>query len=153
MSEYKLALKSCRCARLHQAVNMHEAEPDAYCMAGVPVAYIGFDATADSLHVGSLLQIMMLRHLQKAGGKPIVLMGGGTTKVGDPTDKENPAPCSPMSRSKRTLPASRKPSFLPDFLATARPMPSWSTMTTGWASSATSSCCAKWACTSPSTQW
>lgn len=70
----------------------HETELDAYCSAGVPVAYIGFDATADSLHVGSLLQIMMLRHLQKAGGKPIVLMGGGTTKVGDPTDKEKSRP-------------------------------------------------------------
>ncbi|HBL94373.1 MAG TPA: tyrosine--tRNA ligase, partial [Hyphomonas sp.] len=46
----------------------------------------------DSLHVGSLLQIMMLRHLQKSGGKPIVLMGGGTTKVGDPTDKEKSRP-------------------------------------------------------------
>mgnify|MGYP003119647996 CR=1 FL=1 len=70
----------------------HPAELDAYCGAGNPVAYIGFDATADSLHVGSLLQIMMLRHLQKAGGKPIVLMGGGTTKVGDPTDKEKSRP-------------------------------------------------------------
>ena len=70
----------------------HETELDAYCSAGVPVAYIGFDATADSLHVGSLLQIMMLRHFQKAGGKPVVLMGGGTTKVGDPTDKEKSRP-------------------------------------------------------------
>ena len=46
--------------------------------------YIGFDATADSLHVGSLVQIMLLRRLQQRGHKPIVLMGGGTTKVGDP---------------------------------------------------------------------
>jgi tyrosyl-tRNA synthetase len=52
------------------------------------VAYIGFDATADSLHVGSLVQIMKLRLLQKTGGKPIVLMGGGTTKVGDPSGKD-----------------------------------------------------------------
>lgn len=51
-------------------------------------AYIGFDCTAPSLHVGSLVQIMMLRHLQKAGHKPIVLMGGGTTKVGDPSGKD-----------------------------------------------------------------
>ncbi len=69
----------------------HTAELDAYC-AGTPVAYIGFDATADSLHVGSLVGIMMLRRLQQAGGKPIVLMGGGTTKVGDPTDKEKSRP-------------------------------------------------------------
>lgn len=65
----------------------HTTELDDYCKTGVPVAYIGFDATADSLHVGSLVGIMMLRRFQQAGGKPIVLMGGGTTKVGDPTDK------------------------------------------------------------------
>eukprot|EP00640_Fibrocapsa_japonica_P001627 CAMPEP_0113935236 /NCGR_PEP_ID=MMETSP1339-20121228/2418_1 /TAXON_ID=94617 /ORGANISM="Fibrocapsa japonica" /LENGTH=490 /DNA_ID=CAMNT_0000937307 /DNA_START=60 /DNA_END=1532 /DNA_ORIENTATION=- /assembly_acc=CAM_ASM_000762 len=51
-------------------------------------AYLGFDATADSLHVGSLLQIMILRHLQKCGHRPIVLVGGGTTKVGDPSGKD-----------------------------------------------------------------
>lgn len=51
-------------------------------------AYIGFDCTAPSLHVGGLLQIMMLRWFQKCGHKPIVLMGGGTTKVGDPTGKD-----------------------------------------------------------------
>ena len=51
-------------------------------------AYLGFDATASSLHVGSLLQIMILRHLQKCGHKPIILIGGGTTKVGDPTGKD-----------------------------------------------------------------
>ena len=51
-------------------------------------AYLGFDATADSLHVGSLLQIMILRHLQQAGHRPIVLVGGGTSKVGDPTGKD-----------------------------------------------------------------
>jgi tyrosyl-tRNA synthetase len=51
-------------------------------------AYIGFDCTADSLHVGSLLQIMLLRLWQKTGNKPIVLMGGGTTKVGDPSGKD-----------------------------------------------------------------
>ncbi len=65
---------------------------DEYCLKGVPVAYIGFDCTAKSLHVGSLVQIMNLRRLQQAGGKPIVLMGGGTTKVGDPTDKEKSRP-------------------------------------------------------------
>ncbi|MEH6789673.1 tyrosine--tRNA ligase [Parasphingorhabdus sp.] len=50
--------------------------------------YIGFDVTADSLHVGNLVQIMLLRRLQQAGHKPIVLMGGGTTKVGDPSGKD-----------------------------------------------------------------
>ncbi len=54
--------------------------------------YIGFDCTAPSLHVGSLVQIMMLRHLQKSGGRPIVLLGGGTTKIGDPSDKDKSRP-------------------------------------------------------------
>ena len=54
--------------------------------------YIGFDCTADSLHVGSLVQIMMLRHLQKSGNKPLVLMGGGTTKIGDPSGKDEARP-------------------------------------------------------------
>ena len=55
---------------------------------GVVPAYIGFDCTAPSLHVGSLVQIMMLHWLQQTGHKPIVLMGGGTTKVGDPSGKD-----------------------------------------------------------------
>ena len=54
--------------------------------------YIGFDCTAPSLHVGSLVQIMMLRHLQRAGGRPIVLLGGGTTKIGDPSMKDKTRP-------------------------------------------------------------
>ncbi len=62
---------------------------DSRLAAGPVVAYIGFDCTADSLHVGSLLPIMLLRHLQKSGHKPIVLMGGGTTKVGDPSGKDD----------------------------------------------------------------
>jgi tyrosyl-tRNA synthetase len=61
---------------------------DAAAAHGVVPAYIGFDATADSLHVGSLLMIMLLRRLQQAGHKPIVVMGGGTTKVGDPSGKD-----------------------------------------------------------------
>ena len=51
-------------------------------------AYIGFDCTAESLHVGSLLQIMCLRLLQKYGHRPIVLLGGGTTRIGDPSGKD-----------------------------------------------------------------
>ena len=61
---------------------------DEACAKGVVPGYIGFDATAASLHVGSLIQIMMLRWLQKCGGRPIVLMGGGTTKVGDPSGRD-----------------------------------------------------------------
>jgi len=65
---------------------------DEALIAGVVPAYIGFDATAKSLHVGSLIQIMMLRWLQKTGHKPIVLMGGGTTKVGDPSFRSDERP-------------------------------------------------------------
>ena len=65
---------------------------DEACVKGVVPGYIGFDATARSLHVGSLIQIMMLRWLQKAGGKPIVLMGGGTTKIGDPSFRAEERP-------------------------------------------------------------
>jgi tyrosyl-tRNA synthetase len=61
---------------------------DRLANAGVVTAYIGFDATADSLHIGSLVQIMMLRRFQQAGHRPIVLMGGGTTKVGDPSGRD-----------------------------------------------------------------
>jgi tyrosyl-tRNA synthetase len=71
---------------IHQVTDA--AALDALAEKDVISAYIGFDATAASLHVGSLVQIMMLRRLQQAGHKPIVLMGGGTTKVGDPSGKD-----------------------------------------------------------------
>ena len=61
---------------------------DALAAKEIVPGYIGFDATAPSLHVGSLVQIMMLRRLQQAGHKPIVLMGGGTSKIGDPSFKD-----------------------------------------------------------------
>ncbi len=75
---------------IHQIT--HPVELDAAAVGGVVTAYIGFDATASSLHVGHLIQIMMLRRLQNAGHRPIVVMGGGTTKVGDPTDKDGQRP-------------------------------------------------------------
>ncbi len=75
---------------IHQIT--HPAELDEAASSGVVTGYIGFDATAPSLHVGSLIQIMMLRRLQQAGHKPIVLMGGGTTRVGDPTGKDASRP-------------------------------------------------------------
>jgi tyrosyl-tRNA synthetase len=90
----------------------HEAELDAYCASGTPVAYIGFDATADSLHVGSLLQIMMLRIFQRHGGKPVALMGGGTTKIGDPTDKEKSRPLLTDDQINANI-AGIKKAFLP----------------------------------------
>ena len=61
---------------------------DEMLSSGIRTAYIGFDCTADSLHVGHLLQIMLLRWWQKTGHKPIALMGGGTTKVGDPSGRD-----------------------------------------------------------------
>ena len=69
----------------------YQALDDAFVRGVVP-AYIGYDATAASLHVGHLLNIMMLRWLQKCGGKPITLMGGGTTKVGDPSFRAEERP-------------------------------------------------------------
>ncbi len=72
---------------LYQATDL--AGLDQAASGGEPlVGYIGFDCTAPSLHAGSMVQIMMLRRLQQAGGKPIVLLGGGTTKVGDPSGKD-----------------------------------------------------------------
>src|SRR5665213_595602 len=65
---------------------------DSAALKGPIAGYIGFDATAASLHVGSLVQIMTLRRLQQTGHRPIVLMGGGTTKVGDPSDKTSARP-------------------------------------------------------------
>jgi tyrosyl-tRNA synthetase len=61
---------------------------DALAQRQVVPGYIGFDATAPSLHVGSMVQIMLLRRLQQAGHKPVVLMGGGTTRIGDPTGRD-----------------------------------------------------------------
>jgi tyrosyl-tRNA synthetase len=65
-----------------------EAALDAALLAGPVAGYIGFDLTADSLHVGHMIQIMLLRLLQKHGHKPVALMGGGTTRIGDPSFRE-----------------------------------------------------------------
>src|SRR5208337_4134271 len=61
---------------------------DAALNAGPLTGYIGFDCTADSLHVGSLLQIMLLRLYQRLGHKPVVLMGGSTSQIGDPSGRD-----------------------------------------------------------------
>lgn len=71
---------------LHQCTDM--AALDEAAIAAPVTAYIGFDCTAPSLHVGSLVSIMLLRWLQKCGHKPIVLMGGGTTRIGDPSGRD-----------------------------------------------------------------
>ena len=75
---------------MHQCTDLEGL--DALAAAGPVPAYVGYDATGPSLHVGHLLSIMMLRTLQRTGHKPIVLMGGGTTKVGDPTGKDASRP-------------------------------------------------------------
>ena len=75
---------------IYQATDLEGLDQAA--LAGPLSAYIGFDATAPSLHVGNLVQIMTLRRLQQCGHRPIVLMGGGTTKVGDPSDKASQRP-------------------------------------------------------------
>ena len=71
---------------IHQITD--EAALDKLARSEVVTGYIGFDCTAPSLHVGNLLGIMMLRKLQQSGHRPIVLIGGGTTKVGDPSGKD-----------------------------------------------------------------
>ena len=71
---------------IHQVTD--EAALSAKMQAGPISAYVGYDCTADSLHVGHLLSIMMLRWFQKTGHKPVVLMGGGTTKIGDPSGRD-----------------------------------------------------------------
>ena len=75
---------------IHQITDKEKLEQEL--LANSMTGYIGFDCTAPSLHVGSLIQIMMLRWFQKTGHKPIVLMGGGTTKIGDPSGKDNARP-------------------------------------------------------------
>ena len=71
---------------IHQCTDMEGL--DKLAASGRLTAYVGYDCTADSLHVGHLVSIMMLRWLQKTGGRPITLMGGGTTKIGDPSGKD-----------------------------------------------------------------
>ena len=88
LTNYKSELLNTLDARgyIHQVTDAEAL--DVLASKQIVPGYIGFDATAPSLHVGSMVQIMMLRRLQQAGHKPIVLMGGGTTKVGDPSGKD-----------------------------------------------------------------
>ncbi len=88
MTQYKSEFLNTLTERgyIHQCSDFNGL--DALAAAHKAVAYIGFDCTASSLHVGSLVQIMLLHWLQKTGNKPIVLMGGGTTRVGDPSGRD-----------------------------------------------------------------
>ena len=74
---------------------------DALAAQGEVVAYVGYDCTAASLHVGHLLSIMMLHWLQQTGNKPIALMGGGTTRVGDPSGRDETAQAADLRADRR----------------------------------------------------
>ena len=104
MTEFRSEFLKTVAARdyIHQCTD--EAGLDAALAEGGPkTCYIGFDCTADSLHVGSLIQIMLLRRWQQSGHKPIVLMGGGTTKVGDPSGKDESRQLLDDSRINRNM--------------------------------------------------
>ena len=88
MTEYSSDLLHLLSSRgyIHQLTDA--AGLDALASKQVVPTYVGFDATAPSLHVGNLVSVMLLRRIQQAGHKPIVIMGGGTTKIGDPSGKD-----------------------------------------------------------------
>ena len=92
MTEYKSDLLRLLEERGHIYQTTDAEGMDALAAEEIVPGYIGFDCTGPSLHVGSLVQIMTLRRLQKTGHKPIVIMGGGTTKIGDPSDKTEARP-------------------------------------------------------------
>ena len=106
---------------MHQCTDFEAL--DALASAGPIVAYIGFDCTADSLHVGNLVGIMLLRWLQKTGHKPIVLMGGGTTKIGDPSGKDEARKLLDDAAHRREHGGHPKVSINSSASATARPTP------------------------------
>jgi tyrosyl-tRNA synthetase len=107
---------------------------DKRVLAGPVTAYIGFDCTAPSLHVGSMLPIMMLHWLQQTGNKPITLMGGGTTKVGDPSGKDESRKLLSEADIAPTWMASSRCFQSSSVSARARPTLSWWTMPSGWTS-------------------
>ncbi len=110
--------------------------------------YVGFDATADSLHVGSLLPLMVTARLQRAGHRPIVLLGGGTTLVGDPSGKDAERP---VLAPEEQIRANAEPASGARWSASSAPRSTWSTTPSGWASSASPTSCATSAATSGST--
>jgi tyrosyl-tRNA synthetase len=97
---------------------------DARAKSGRVTAYIGFDCTAPSLHVGSLLPIMMLYWMQQTGHRPIALMGGGTTRVGDPSGKDESRKLLTDAMIEQNLKGIRT-------IFGGRPTPSWPTTPTG----------------------
>ena len=125
---------------IHQLTDA--AALDALASREVVNGYIGFDATASSLHIGNLVSIMLLRRLQQAGHKPIVLMGGGTTKVGDPSGKDEARKLLTNAQIDANI-ASIRRAF--ERLLTFGDGPrtlSWSTTQSGWIRSNTFRSCA-----------
>ncbi len=151
MSAYKSDFLNVLAERgfIHQV-----SEPDALdqLAKSQPItAYIGFDCTAASLHVGSLLPIMLLHWLQQTGHRPIALMGGGTTRVGDPSGKDESRRILTDDMINENLKGIRE--IFSKFLKFegAAAMPSWPTTPTGSIHSTTSISCATSAGTSRST--
>ena len=99
LTEFKERGYFNQCTNLEQLENLMNKESIK--------AYIGFDCTAQSLHVGSLMQIMCLRLLQKFGHQPIVLLGGGTTRIGDPSGKEETRKILSETEMKKILKISK----------------------------------------------
>ena len=108
MSDYRSSLMRLLDERsyIHQVTE--PGELDALAERQVVLGYIGFDATAPSLHVGNLVSIMLLRRMQQSGHKPIVLMGGGTTKVGDPSGKDEGRQLLPHERIAANIASIRR---------------------------------------------
>ena len=91
---------------VHQCTDLEAL--DARLAEGRLAAYVGYDCTADSLHVGSLLSIMLLRLFQKSGHRPIVLMGGGTTRIGDPSFRDAARPLLDDAEIARNMAGDRQ---------------------------------------------
>ncbi|MCU0621811.1 MAG: tyrosine--tRNA ligase, partial [Gemmatimonadales bacterium] len=111
---------------------LHEATPGlADRLAQGPIAaYVGFDPTADSLHVGNLVPVMALAWLQRTGGTPVALVGGGTAQVGDPSGKRNERPMLPLEQVRANAAAIR--SQLERFLDFTGPNPARLVDNTDW---------------------
>jgi tyrosyl-tRNA synthetase len=102
MTQYKSDLLRLLNERgyIHQLTDAESL--DALAGREIVPGYVGFDATAPSLHVGHMIQIMLLRRVQQAGHKPIVLVGGGTSKIGDPSFKDEARKLMTTTRSRPT---------------------------------------------------
>ena len=105
---------------------------DAAARAGSITAYVGYDATATSLHIGNLISATMLYWLQETGHRPITLMGGGTSMIGDPSFRDDQRQLLTPDAISNNIDGIKKIfSPHPELWRRRRPMPSWSTMPTG----------------------